>query len=129
MPTVYAELLGQKIDEHGVKVYLVNTGWSGGSYGVGKRMSIQNTRACVNAILSGEILKNDFDILPTFSLLIPQSLEGVDTEVLNPRNTWEDKQAYDDTADKLAGMFIENFKKYLKNGNTFDYTMAGPSLN
>jgi phosphoenolpyruvate carboxykinase (ATP) len=128
MPTVYAQLLGQKIDEHGVKVYLVNTGWSGGSYGVGKRMSIQNTRACINAILSGEILKNNFDILPTFGLLIPQSLEGVDTEVLNPRNTWEDKQAYDDTAQKLAGMFIENFKKYLKTQTPLDYTMAGPSL-
>ncbi|MDD2367709.1 MAG: phosphoenolpyruvate carboxykinase (ATP) [Sulfuricurvum sp.] len=125
-PTVYAELLGQKIDQHGVKVYLVNTGWSGGSYGVGKRMSIQNTRACVNAILDGSILENDFDILPTFGLLIPRTLHGVDTEVLNPKNAWGDKEGYDKTAHKLAGMFIENFKRYNRVGNRYDYAHAGP---
>lgn len=128
MPTVYAELLGQKIDQHHVHVYLVNTGWSGGSYGTGKRMSIKNTRACINAILNGNILENDFDLLPIFGLLIPKTLEGVDTEVLNPRNTWENKALYDQTASKLAEMFIENFKKYVKNGNHYDYTAAGPCI-
>ncbi|MFZ2889396.1 phosphoenolpyruvate carboxykinase (ATP), partial [Sulfuricurvum sp.] len=126
MPTVYAELLGQKIDQHGVKVYLVNTGWSGGSYGVGKRMSIRNTRACINTILDGSIMENDFDIFPIFGLLIPRALHGVDTEVLNPRNVWEDKTAYDETAHKLARMFIENFKRYDKAGSQYDYAAAGP---
>ena len=127
-PTVYADLLGKKIDEHNVNVYLVNTGWSGGSYGVGKRMSIKNTRACINGILDGSINNSEFDILPIFNLSIPKTLSGVDTEVLNPRNTWTNKDEYDATAKKLAGMYIANFKKYLKEDSHFDYTKAGPQL-
>ena len=111
-PTVYAELLGEKIIKHNVNVYLVNTGWTGGSYGVGKRMSIKNTRACINSILDGSIEKCEFDILPIFNLAIPRTLKGVDTQVLNPRNTWEDKEAYDKASQKLANMYRENFKKY-----------------
>jgi phosphoenolpyruvate carboxykinase (ATP) len=101
-PTVYAELLGKKIDEHKVNVYLVNTGWTGGAYGVGSRMSIKNTRACINGILDGSIEKSEFDTLPLFNLSIPKTLDGVDTEVLNPRNTWEDKDAYDAMAKKTC---------------------------
>ncbi len=127
-PTVYAELLGKKIDEHGVNVYLVNTGWTGGPYGIGSRMSIKNTRACIDAILDGSINNSEFETLPIFNLEIPKTLNGVDTEVLNPRNTWEDKESYDETAVKLAGMYIDNFKKYLTLESDYDFTSAGPKL-
>ncbi len=127
-PTVYAELLGKKIDEHNVNVYLVNTGWSGGPYGIGSRMSIKNTRACINAILDGSINNSKFEIFRIFNLKIPKTLNGVDTEILNPRNTWEDKESYDETAMKLASMYINNFKKYLTLENDYDFTSAGPTL-
>ena len=127
-PTVYAELLGRKIDQHKVNVYLVNTGWTGGAYGVGSRMSIKNTRACINAILDGSINESEFEVLPIFNLKIPKTLKGVDTEVLNPRNTWKDKESYDETKKKLASMYIKNFKKYLTLESEFDFTAAGPSL-
>jgi phosphoenolpyruvate carboxykinase (ATP) len=127
-PTVYAKLLGEKIDKHGVNVYLVNTGWTGGAYGVGSRMSIKNTRACINGILSGAILDSEFETLPTFNLQIPKTLEGVDTEVLNPRNTWSDKAEYDASLAKLAKMFQDNFKRYDDNGSEFDFASAGPQL-
>ena len=127
-PTVYAELLGKKIDEHNVNVYLVNTGWTGGPYGVGKRMSIKNTRACINGILDGSINESEFENLPVFNLKIPKTLKGVETEVLNPRNTWKDKESYDETKRKLASMYIKNFKKYLTLESEFDFTAAGPSL-
>jgi len=127
-PTVYAELLGRKIDQHKVNVYLVNTGWTGGAYGVGSRMSIKNTRACINGILDGSINESEFEVLPVFNLKIPKTLKGVDTEVLNPRNTWKDKESYDETKKKLASMYIKNFKKYLTLESEFDFTAAGPSL-
>jgi len=128
-PTVYAELLGKKIDEHNVNVYLVNTGWTGGPYGVGKRMSIKDTRACINGILNGSINDAEFETLAIFDLQIPKSLEGVaDNNVLNPRNTWEDKEAYDEALQKLASMFIENFNRYNESGSEFDYSAAGPKL-
>ncbi|WP_024791571.1 phosphoenolpyruvate carboxykinase (ATP) [Lebetimonas sp. JS032] len=127
-PTVYAKLLGEKIDKHGVNVYLVNTGWTGGPYGVGKRMSIKDTRACINAILDGSIKMAEFEILPVFNLAMPKELAGVNTKVLNPRNTWADKKAYDEQLKKLANMFIENFKRYedVKEGK--EYEKAGPKL-
>ncbi|MCK5109918.1 MAG: phosphoenolpyruvate carboxykinase (ATP) [Arcobacteraceae bacterium] len=125
-PTDYAKLLGEKIDKHNVNVYLVNTGWTGGAYGTGKRMSIKNTRACINGILDGKINDSEFETLPIFNLSIPKTLDGVDTEVLNPRNTWEDKASYDAASHKLAGMYRENFKKYLTNNSDFDFTSAGP---
>ncbi len=128
-PTVYAELLGKKIDEHNVNVYLVNTGWTGGPYGVGKRMSIKDTRACIDGILNGSINDAEFETLPIFNLQIPKTLEGVkDNAVLNPRNTWEDKEAYDATLKKLAEMFIQNFHRYDDKGGKFDFASAGPQL-
>jgi len=127
-PTVYAELLGKKMDKHNVNAYLVNTGWVGGGYGVGKRMSIKGTRACINGILDGSINKSEFATVPFFQLHIPTTLEGVDSQLLNPRDAWEDKASYDATAAKLAGMFVENFKKYTNDDNGFDYTQAGPQL-
>jgi phosphoenolpyruvate carboxykinase (ATP) len=127
-PTVYAELLGRKIDQHKVNVFLVNTGWTGGAYGFGSRMSIKNTRACINGILDGSINESEFELLPVFNLKIPKTLKGVDTEILNPRNTWKDKEAYDETKRKLASMYIKNFKKYLTLESEFDFTAAGPVL-
>ena len=128
-PTVYAKLLGEKIDKHGVNVYLVNTGWTGGPYGTGKRMSIKDTRACINGILNGSINDAAFDTLSIFNLQIPKALEGIeDNKVLNPRETWEDKDAYDAMLTKLAGMFQENFSRYDGNGDEFDFSSAGPQL-
>ncbi len=128
-PTDYAKLLGEKIDEHGVNVYLVNTGWTGGKYGTGKRMSIKDTRACINGILNGSINDAEFETLDVFNLQVPKELEGVaDNSILNPRNTWEDKDAYDAKLKELASMFIKNFDRYNDNGSEFDYSAAGPKL-
>jgi phosphoenolpyruvate carboxykinase (ATP) len=127
-PTVYAKLLGEKVEKHNVNVYLVNTGWTGGPYGVGHRMSIKDTRACINAILSGAIEEAEFETLPIFNLQIPKSLPGVDSKVLNPRNTWADKEAYDRQLRKLAQMFIENFKRYEDVPEGRQYQNAGPQL-
>jgi len=127
-PTDYAKLLGEKINKHNVNVYLVNTGWTGGAYGTGTRMSIKNTRACINGILDGNINDSQFETLDTFNLAIPKTLAGVDTEVLNPKNTWQDKKAYEEASDKLAAMYVENFKKYLTEDSDFDFTAAGPQI-
>jgi phosphoenolpyruvate carboxykinase (ATP) len=112
-PIRYAELLKEKIDIHNVKVYLVNTGWSGGSAQSGaKRISIKNTRAMITSILDGSIEHSEFDIDPVFGLSIPLTLKGVETKILNPRELWEDKNLYDESAIKLAELFIDNFKTY-----------------
>ena len=122
-------MLGTKIDEHDVHVYLVNTGWTGGPYGVGKRMSIKDTRACIDGILNGSINDAEFDTLDVFNLAIPKTLDGVnDNTVLNPRNTWESKEAYDETLLKLAAMFQENFHRYDASGSEFNFSDAGPKL-
>ena len=124
-PTVYAKLLGQKIDEHGVNVYLVNTGWTGGGYGVGKRMSIKDTRTCINTILDGTINNSEFRVTKTFRLNVPNTLGSIKPDVLFPREAWEDKEAFDRTRDALATMFIENYKKY-QDGEHTDYAPFGP---
>jgi phosphoenolpyruvate carboxykinase (ATP) len=126
-PTTYAKLLGEKMEIHGVNAYLVNTGWAGGGYGVGSRMSIKATRACINAILDGSIKNAEFDQTNWFRLSIPKALPGVDSAILNPRNSWSDKEAFDATANKLAGMFINNFKKYVIAGDV-DFTQYGPKV-
>jgi phosphoenolpyruvate carboxykinase (ATP) len=126
-PTVYGKLLGEKMEKHGVNAYLVNTGWVGGGYGVGSRMSIKATRACINAILDGSIEEVETEQTQFFNLSIPKELPGVDSHLLNPRNAWTDKAAYDVTAKKLAGMFVENFKKYVIAGDV-DFTQYGPKL-
>jgi phosphoenolpyruvate carboxykinase (ATP) len=128
-PTVYAKLLGEKIDKHGVNVYLVNTGWTGGKYGVGKRMSIKDTRACINGILNGSINDAEFENFEIFNLAIPKSLKGVkDNNILNPKNTWADKDSYNKSLRNLAQMFRKNFDRYSDSGSEFDYAMAGPKL-
>ena len=112
-PAKYAELLGKKLDEHkDVNVWLINTGWSGGSYGVGQRMSLKNTRAMITAAMNGDLDNVAYVPHPVFGVLVPQSVPNVPSEVLNPRDTWADKEAYDKKASELAGLFNKNFEKY-----------------
>lgn len=111
-PEVYAHLLGDHIDKHNADVWLINTGWSGGAYGVGSRMKISYTRAMVHAALNGALKDVPTVTDPNFNLQVPTSCPDVPTEVLDPRSTWADKAAYDAQAHKLAAMFVENFRKY-----------------
>jgi phosphoenolpyruvate carboxykinase (ATP) len=110
--TKYSDMLGKLLREHGSNVWLLNTGWSGGAYGVGKRMKLSHTRAMVNAILSGKLDNAVTTTDPIFGLNSPQSVPDVPSEILNPRNTWADKAAYDTQAKKLAAMFRANFEKF-----------------
>ena len=112
-PNVYANMLGEKIEKYDTKVYLVNTGWTGGPYGTGSRMKLKYTRAMITAALNGELEKAEFVHDDLFNLDVPQSCPGAPSEVMNPRETWADKDAYDEMAKKLAGMFFRNFaEKY-----------------
>ncbi|KAF4319682.1 hypothetical protein BBO99_00006318 [Phytophthora kernoviae] len=124
-PTKYADLLQQKLQKHNTSVYLVNTGWTAGGYGVGQRMSIKDTRACIDAILDGSIKKSEFTADPIFGFDVPKELGDISKNVLNPREAWSDKAAYDVTAKKLAAMFETNFKKYVSAEFT-DYSSFGP---
>lgn len=110
--SVYAKLLGEKINQHNTVVYLVNTGWSSGPYGIGKRIKIKYSRAMVTAALSGalDIVKYNHDDL--FNLDVPIEVDGVPSEILDPKNTWDNKNSYDYSAKQLAQMFVENFKKF-----------------
>ena len=111
-PAKYAELLGNKLEGSDVNVWLINTGWSGGSYGVGSRMKLSYTRAMITAAMNGKLDNVEFKTLPIFELAMPTSCEGVPTEVLNPRDTWADKAAYDNTANDLASQFVKNFEQF-----------------
>lgn len=110
-PDVYARMLGEKLDRHGTRVYLINTGWSGGPYGEGSRMDINLTRAIVDAALSGELENVAYDDDPLFHLAIPKACPGVPPEVLFPKNTWADKAAYEARARRLADDFSRHFDK------------------
>lgn len=117
-PDVYAKMLGEKMDKFKTQVYLINTGWSGGAYGTGKRMDIQLTRAMVSAAISGELEKVSYVKDERFHLAVPTSCPGVnDSSILSPKNTWSDKQAYDERANKLAQEFKSNFIKSYGNKN------------
>jgi phosphoenolpyruvate carboxykinase (ATP) len=111
-PGVYAKMLGEKLERHDAKVWLVNTGWSGGPYGVGRRLKLAYTRRMVTAALSGELDTAETAPDPIFGVHVPKTIEGVPTEILTPRKTWQDPQAFDQTAAKLAKMFQDNFQKY-----------------
>jgi phosphoenolpyruvate carboxykinase (ATP) len=113
-PSVYANMLGEKIAKHNVSCWLVNTGWTGGPYGVGNRMEIAHTRAMIKAILEGQLDKVNTFKDPVFGLQIPEKVKGVPDEVLNPRNTWKRPEDYDKKAKELANQFVENFKEYEK---------------
>ncbi len=126
-PTVYANLLGEKLAKHQTQVWLVNTGWSGGPYGVGSRMKIAYTRAMVHAALNGDLDNVPTELDPIFGLPIPVACPAVPTEVLNPRNTWPDKAAYDVKARELAALFVKNFSKY-KDQAAPEVIAAGPRI-
>jgi len=111
-PTKYAEMLGKLIEQHGADVWLLNTGWTGGAYGVGKRMKLGHTRAMVHALLSGDLAKGSFETDPVFGLSIPTAVPNVPRDVLRPRDTWSDPSAYDTQAQKLADMFQKNFERF-----------------
>lgn len=111
-PTRYAELLGQKMKKNDVNVWLINTGWSGGAYGEGKRMKLTYTRAMISAALNGDLEDVEFTTDPVFGLRIPLTCPNVPSEILNPRNTWADKQKYDHKANELSLAFISNFKQF-----------------
>ncbi|HEY1809983.1 MAG TPA: phosphoenolpyruvate carboxykinase (ATP) [Acidobacteriaceae bacterium] len=111
-PRVYAEMLGRRLREHSAQCWLVNTGWTGGAFGVGKRMSLAHTRAMVHAALDGRLAQAEFTTEPAFGLSIPATCPGVPSELLNPRNAWADKAAYDTQARLLASKFVENFKRF-----------------
>jgi phosphoenolpyruvate carboxykinase (ATP) len=111
-PTTYATLLGEKMDKHQVNVWLVNTGWSGGPYGIGKRTKLVHTRAMISAALDGSLENVTYEVDPIFGLQMPVSCPGVPAEILNPRNTWTDGMAYDAKANELALAFINNFKEF-----------------
>ena len=114
-PSRYAELLGRLVEKHDAGTWLVNTGWTGGKYGAGKRMKLAHTRRMVTAALTGELDEVATEPDPVFGLHVPVHVEGVPDEVLRPRSTWKDPAAYDDQAEKLVQMFRENFKKFSAN--------------
>jgi phosphoenolpyruvate carboxykinase (ATP) len=111
-PNKYAELLAAKMRQHKARVWLVNTGWSGGGYGVGKRIKLVHTRAIIDAIHGGALASAETKKAPAFGFSVPTSCPGVPSEILWPRDTWADKSAYDAAAKKLAGLFVANFKQY-----------------
>jgi phosphoenolpyruvate carboxykinase (ATP) len=125
-PSRYASMLGEKIARHGARVWLVNTGWSGGPYGVGERMKIAYTRAMIRAALSGDLDSVRYHRDPTFNLDVPAACPEVPAEVLQPRGTWPDPAAYDAQARRLAAMFRENFATFADSVGE-DVRAAGPN--
>ena len=111
-PSKYAELLAEKMRKHNAHVWLVNTGWSGGAYGVGKRIKLNHTRAIIDAIHAGALANAKTKRDPVFGFDVVTEVPGVPAEILVPRETWADKAAYDAAAKKLAGLFLKNFKTY-----------------
>ena len=126
-PSKYAELLAEKMRQHGTKAWLVNTGFTGGPYGVGRRMDLAHTRAIIDAIHSGALLHARAVEDDTFGFAVPTECPEVPSEILLPRETWKDHAAYDRTAQKLAERFANNFEKY-KEGVTPEMLDAGPTL-
>jgi phosphoenolpyruvate carboxykinase (ATP) len=126
-PVVYGNMLRDLIGKHNVKCWLVNTGWTGGKYGEGKRMSLPATRALVNLALAGKLDHAPMEADPVFGFFVPTAAEGVDSAILRPRDTWADKAAYDAQAHKLAAMFTENFQKFVPHVDA-DVSLAAPAL-
>jgi phosphoenolpyruvate carboxykinase (ATP) len=124
-PAVYAGLLGDRLREHDSHCWIVNTGWTGGPYGVGHRMKLEHTRAMIHAALHGRLRHLPTRTDPTFGLEVPESVQGVPDSVLDPRSTWPDPERYDEQARKLAGMFRENFRKF-EESVTPEIVQAGP---
>ena len=128
-PTKYAEILAKKMLEHKSNAYLINTGWVAGKYGVGYRIPLKDNRVTIDAIFDGHLEKAEYETLPILNLQIPKALAGVKLQSdLNPRNMWANKAEYDETARKLAGMFIENFKLFSDTAIGKDLMASGPQL-
>ena len=126
-PSKYADLLQRKIEENQSNTYLVNTGWTGGPYGIGNRISIKETRLCIDAILSGEIEQAEFTEDPIFKFKVPVELPGVSSKVCNPVNSWDNRDDYYRQSTNLALMFQKNYLKYTGEGIT-DYSSYGPLI-
>ncbi|MBA3463869.1 MAG: phosphoenolpyruvate carboxykinase (ATP) [Deltaproteobacteria bacterium] len=126
-PTKYAELLAEKLRKHGAQTWLVNTGWSGGAYGVGSRIKLKYTRAIIDAIHAGTLAEQPTAEDPVFGFQVPTSCPEIPAEMLQPRNTWSDKAAYDEKAKKVAGLFKDNFKKYEVQASA-EVRAGGPKL-
>lgn len=125
-PTKYAEMLGQKMKEQDVHVWLINTGWSGGAYGEGERISLKYTRAMISAALNGELDNVDYQTQDVFGLSMPTTCPNVPDEILDPKNTWTDKNAYDVKANQLAEKFVANFENY-RDGANEEILAAAPT--
>jgi len=123
-PTIYADELGKRMEASGAQAYLVNTGWNG----TGKRISIQATRAIIDAILDGSIDEGDTQIIPTFNLAVPTAVEGVESELLDPRNTYSSEVEWQSKANDLAKLFVENFAQYTDTVSGMALVKAGPSI-
>lgn len=126
-PTVYGKLLAEKIKKHKTNAWLVNTGWTGGKYGVGKRMDLKITRKIIDAIHDGSLANAPFELLPIFNLAIPKKIKGIPDSVLNPKNTWKNKKEYDQTLLKLAKDFIKNMEN-IGEKISGDILKAGPII-
>lgn len=124
-PTKYADMLGERMKQNDVRIWLVNTGWSGGAYGTGERIKLKYTRAMISAALRGELEKATYEEHSVFGLHFPTSCSGVPEEILNARKSWKDGNAYSEQADKLAKAFVENFKKY-QDGASAEILAAAP---
>ena len=127
-PTKYAEELAKKLTEHNATAYLVNTGWTGGGYGVGKRFSLKDTRTIISAILNNELVDCETTLVKPFNLFVPKHINGLDDSLLNPENAWADKKAYKESADQLASFFIKNFENFSDTEQGKALIAAGPSL-
>lgn len=125
-PTVYADALAKKITEHNATAYLVNTGWIGGGYGVGKRISLKDTRAIISAILNDNLIDCETVTIKPFNLSVPTCVPNVDSAILNPENSWTDKDAYAENARKLADSFIQNFENFTENEAGKQLVKFGP---
>ncbi len=126
-PGYYAGMLGNKMRDHNVNVWMINTGWIGGAYGTGSRISLKYTREMINAALSGKLNNVEYEKHPVFGMMMPKQCPNVPAELLNPRNTWAKKSAYDEKAKELAAMFIKNFENY-REGVSDEIKMSAPNV-
>ncbi len=126
-PGYYAKMLGEKMKEHNVNVWMINTGWSGGAYGVGSRMKLSYTRAMITAALNGELDDVEYEVHPVFGMMMPKTCTDVPQNILHPRYTWADRTAYDSTAKQLAELFVKNFEKYAAGVNA-EILAAAPKI-
>ena len=126
-PGKYAAMLGKKMTDANVNVFMINTGWSGGPYGVGSRMKLAYTRAMITAALEGKLDNVEYEAHPVFGMMMPKECPDVPVEILNPRNTWADKNAYDEKAVSLAKQFVKNFEKYAS-GVSEEILAAAPKI-